>query len=96
MNVLIFVNLEIQFGLLVLFGVGEDSSDSLFRIHLVALFDRELGEVGIDRPVVTVLHDHGVCTADHETTGHLTFIDCAGFGAGCRLQVNTFVVYRHL
>ena len=43
-----------------------------------------------------MLHDNGVRTAHQEATRHFALIYRTGFHAGGRLDVNTFVIHRHL
>ena len=49
-----------------MFGVGEDCSECLFGLHLIALLHTQLTEVRIDGTVVTVLDDHRIGAVYHE------------------------------
>ena len=92
----VLVNLKIDLGLIVVIRVGIDGAECLFGFYLVALFDLELAEVGIDGSVVTMLYDNGIGVTQYHTAGHLALIDCPCRAAGGGLQVDTLVINRHV
>ena len=82
-----------QNGGIMLFGVGEDTSQCLTGIDSVARLDVHLAQITINRKVISMAYDDGMVEAgDGKDTRHHTFEDGTGIGSGSGLDINAIVV----
>ena len=76
-------------------GIGVDTSERLSRFHLIALFHKQIEDIGVKRIIISVSYDNaGIGTGERENFGHFAIEygtdDCLFL---C-LNINTVAVGR--